>query len=208
MFAVLLLFTAVDGATFAITPAYLMVTSLVSLTVSVIDKQVGRKGFEYFIFMFVLFTLILVANFLGGTPFSFAPTSHVVITFFFSLLVWLMSIALGLYENGVDFYKIFVPDVPKAMLPFLVIIEIISYIIRVFSLAIRLAANITAGHVLLFTIAGFVIKLFKFNWFLAGSAAIVLLLVFLLELGVAFLQAYVFLTLACIYFNDSLNLSH
>lgn len=87
MFAVLLLFTAVDGATFAITPAYLMVTSLVSLTVSVIDKQVGRKGFEYFIFMFVLFTLILVANFLGGTPFSFAPTSHVVITFFFSLLV-------------------------------------------------------------------------------------------------------------------------
>lgn len=208
LFITSLLFNAIDQSTLAATPAYAMSVALIALVVSVVEKQIGKKGFEYFGFMFVIFMLILTANFLGATPFSFAPTSHVVITFFFSLLVWLMSIILGLNENGVDFYKIFVPDVPKAMLPFLVCIEIISYIIRVFSLAIRLAANITAGHVLLFTIAGFVVKLFKFNWFLAIAAFIVLILVFLLELGVAFLQAYVFLTLACIYFNDSLNLSH
>lgn len=94
------------------------------------------------------------------------------------------------------------------MLPFLIVIEIISYIIRVFSLAIRLAANITSGHVLLFTIAGFAVKLFKLNWVAALSAGVILCLVFALELGVAFLQAYVFITLVCIYFNDSLNLAH
>jgi len=119
-----------------------------------------------------------------------------------------MAIAMGILENGVGFYKLFVPNVPVYMLPFLIIIEIISYIIRVFSLAIRLAANITSGHVLMFTIAGFAVKLFKLNWFAAIFAGILLLFVFVLELGVAFLQAYVFITLVCIYFNDSLNLAH
>ncbi len=74
-----------------------------------------------------------------------------------------MSIFIGILENGVDFYKLFVPNVPLFMLPFLIVIELISYVIRVFSLAIRLAANITAGHVLMFTIAGFAVKLFKLN---------------------------------------------
>ena len=119
-----------------------------------------------------------------------------------------MAIFMGILENGVGFYKLFVPNVPIYMLPFLIVIEIISYIIRVFSLAIRLAANITSGHVLLFTIAGFAVKLFKLNWFAALFAGVLLLFVFVLELGVAFLQAYVFITLVCIYFNDSLNLSH
>ena len=141
-------------------------------------------------------------------PFSFAPTSHVLVTFFFSIMVWFMAIFIGIAENGVGFYKLFVPNVPIYMLPFLVVIEIISYIIRVFSLAIRLAANITSGHVLLFTIAGFAVKLFKLNWVAALSAGVILCLVFALELGVAFLQAYVFITLVCIYFNDSLNLAH
>jgi len=90
----------------------------------------------------------------------------------------------------------------------LVVIELFSYLIRVFSLAIRLAANITAGHVLLFTIAGFAAKLLNFNFFVFLLTLVILTLIFLLELGVAFLQAYVFVTLACIYFNDSLNLSH
>lgn len=174
----------------------------------VLDKQIGKKGYIYFPFVLTLFFFILLSNLYGITPFSFAPTSHVVITFFFSIMVWVMSISIGIYENGLGFYKLFVPNVPLYMLPFLVIIEIISYIIRVFSLAIRLAANITSGHVLLFTIAGFAVKLFKLNWFAALFAGFLLLFVFALELGVAFLQAYVFVTLVCIYFNDSLNLAH
>jgi F-type H+-transporting ATPase subunit a len=175
---------------------------------AVVDKQIGKKGYIYFPFVFSLFCFILFSNLYGITPFSFAPTSHVVVTFFFSIMVWCMAIFIGILENGVGFYKLFVPNVPIYMLPFLIIIELLSYAIRVFSLAIRLAANITSGHVLLFTIAGFAVKLFKLNWVAAISAGVLLLLVFVLELGVAFLQAYVFITLVCIYFNDSLNLSH
>lgn len=180
----------------------------ISLVFGVLDKQAGKKGYIYFPFVLSLFFFILLSNLYGITPFSFAPTSHVVITFFFSIMVWLMAIFMGVLENGFGFYKLFVPNVPIYMLPFLVIIEVISYIIRVFSLAIRLAANITSGHVLLFTIAGFAVKLFKLNWAAALFAGVLLLFVFMLELGVAFLQAYVFITLVCIYFNDSLNLSH
>ena len=186
----------------------LCVEMAVSFVFEVLDKQIGKKGYIYFPFILTLFFFILFANLYGIMPFSFAPTSHVVITFFFSIMVWFMAIFIGIAENGVGFYKLFVPNVPIYMLPFLIVIEIISYIIRVFSLAIRLAANITSGHVLLFTIAGFAVKLFKLNWVAALSAGLILFFVFALELGVAFLQAYVFITLVCIYFNDSLNLSH
>lgn len=184
------------------------VESCVTFVFGVLDKQIGKKGYIYFPFVLTLFFFILLSNLYGITPFSFAPTSHVVVTFFFSIMVWFMAIFIGILENGVGFYKLFVPNVPIYMLPFLIAIEIISYIIRVFSLAIRLAANITSGHVLLFTIAGFAVKLFKLNWFAALFAGFILLFVFVLELGVAFLQAYVFITLVCIYFNDSLNLAH
>lgn len=180
----------------------------VKFVFGVIDKQIGQKGYAYLPFILTLFYFILFSNIFGIAPFSFSPTSHVVVTFFFSIMVWVMAILIGIFENGLGFYKLFVPNVPLFMLPFLVVIEIISYIIRIFSLAIRLAANITSGHVLLFTVAGFAVKLFKLNWVAAFFAGFLLLLVFVLELGVAFLQAYVFITLVCIYFNDSLNLAH
>lgn len=186
----------------------LCVELCVNFVFGVLDKQIGKKGYIYFPFVISLFFFILLSNLYGIAPFSFAPTSHVVVTFFFSITVWFMAIFMGILENGIGFYKIFVPNVPAWMLPFLVVIEVISYVIRVFSLAIRLAANITSGHVLMFTVAGFVVKLFKLNWFAAIFAGLLLLFIFVLELGVAFLQAYVFITLVCIYFNDSLNLSH
>lgn len=196
------------NSTFIPSFTQICVESCVIFVFGVVDKQIGRKGYIYFPFVLTLFFFILLANLYGIAPFSFSPTSHVIVTFFFSIMVWIMAILIGLLENGVGFYKLFVPNVPLFMLPFLIIIEVISYIIRVFSLAIRLAANITSGHVLLFTIAGFAVKLFKLNWVAAFFAGFLLLLIFMLELGVAFLQAYVFITLVCIYFNDSLNLAH
>lgn len=196
------------NSTFIPSFTQLCIELTVGFILEVVDKQIGKKGYVYFPFVLSLFFFILFSNLFGIMPFSFAPTSHIIVTFFFSIMVWFMSIFIGIAENGVGFYKLFVPNVPPYMLPFLVIIEIISYIIRVFSLAIRLAANITSGHVLLFTIAGFAVKLFKLNWVAALSAGVILCLVFALELGVAFLQAYVFITLVCIYFNDSLNLAH
>lgn len=196
------------NATFIPSFTQICVESCVIFVFGVVDKQMGRKGYIYFPFVLTLFFFILCSNLYGIAPFSFSPTSHVIVTFFFSIMVWFMAIFIGFLENGIDFYKLFVPNVPPFMLPFLVIIEVISYVIRVFSLAIRLAANITSGHVLLFTIAGFAVKLFKLNWVAAFFAGFLLLLIFVLELGVAFLQAYVFITLVCIYFNDSLNLAH
>lgn len=151
------------NATFIPGFAQLCVEACVAFVFEVIDKQIGRKGYIYFPFVLTLFFFILFANIFGIAPFSFSPTSHVIVTFFFSIMVWVMAICIGVLENGVGFYKLFVPNVPLFMLPFLIIIEVISYIIRVFSLAIRLAANITSGHVLLFTIAGFAVKLFKLN---------------------------------------------
>jgi ATP synthase subunit 6 len=94
------------------------------------------------------------------------------------------------------------------MQPFLVVLEIISFIIRVFSLAIRLAANMTSGHVLMFTISNFLTKLLEFNIFIAIFMIFVLCFILALEFGVAFLQAYVFVTLTCIYLNDSINIGH
>lgn len=196
------------NSTFIPSFTQICIESCLGFVFGVVDKQIGKKGYIYFPFVLTLFFFILFSNLYGIAPFSFSPTSHVLVTFFFSIMVWFMAIFIGILENGVGFYKLFVPNVPLFMLPFLVIIEIISYIIRVFSLAIRLAANITSGHVLLFTIAGFAVKLFKLNWFAALFAGFLLLLIFMLELGVAFLQAYVFVTLVCIYFNDSLNLAH
>jgi F0F1-type ATP synthase, subunit a len=193
---------------FVLSFTQLCVESILKFVLELVDKQIGKKGYIYFPFILTLFMFILFANLYGIMPFSFSPTSHLLVTFFFSAMVWFMAIFMGILENGVHFYKLFVPNVPIYMLPFLVLIEIISYIIRVFSLAIRLAANITSGHVLLFTIAGFAVKLFKLNWVGALSAGLILFFIFMLEIGVAFLQAYVFVTLACIYFNDSLNLSH
>ena len=173
-----------------------------------VEKQIGVKGFVYYPFFFLLFFFILICNLLGLVPFSFSPTAHMTLTFFLSLVIWCSALSLGFLENGLGFVKFFLPDVPVFLLPMLFVIEIFSYLIRVFSLAIRLAANITAGHVLLFTIAGFAAKLLEFNFFVFLLTLIALVLIYLLEVGVAFLQAYVFVTLACIYFNDSLNMSH
>lgn len=151
------------NATFIPSFTQVCIESFVVFIFGVVDKQIGKKGYIYFPFVLTLFFFILLSNLYGIAPFSFSPTSHVIVTFFFSIMVWFMAIFIGILENGVGFYKLFVPNVPLFMLPFLIIIEVISYIIRVFSLAIRLAANITSGHVLLFTIAGFAVKLFKLN---------------------------------------------
>lgn len=185
-----------------------VLASLFNFVFELVEKQIGRKGFPFFPFFLLLFLFILVCNLMGLVPFSFSPTAHLVLTLFFSIIIWTTALLLGFLENGLHFLKFFMPDVPAFMLPFLVIIEIFSYLIRVVSLALRLAANITAGHVLLFTIAGFAAKLLDFNFFVFLLALVILCLIILLEIGVAFLQAYVFVTLACIYFNDSLNMSH
>lgn len=167
-------------------------------------RDTAGEGSKPFIpLIFTLFFFILTANLLGLVPYSFTVTSHIIVTFALSALVFLGVTAVGFYRHGLHFLHMFVPSgVPLPLIPLLVPIEVISYLARPITLSIRLAANMTAGHILLKVVAGFVIAL--------GVAGIVplLLLVGLIgfEVFIAFLQAYIFTILTCVYLHDALHM--
>ena len=145
-------------------------------------------------------------NVLGMVPYSFTPTSHIVVTFAMAAFVFVGVTLIGFARHGVHFLSLFVPKgVPFALLLLLVPIEIISYFIRPFSLAIRLFANMLAGHTMLKVFGGFVVML----GIIGGWAPLAFIVVFTgLELLIAFLQAYVFAILTCLYLNDAIHLHH
>jgi len=166
-------------------------------------------GLRYFPLLFIVFFLILFSNLIGLVPFSFAPTSHIALTFSIALSCNLAFVVIGFKENGLSFLKLFVPKGgPVWLFPVIVIIEFVSYLLRTFSLSIRLFANIMAGHTLLHILSSFVSAFLKSNAELAFLPSMLILAVIGLELGVAFLQAYVFVILLCIYLNDSFHPSH
>ncbi|MBF0248074.1 MAG: F0F1 ATP synthase subunit A [Alphaproteobacteria bacterium] len=168
-----------------------------------IRDNVGSEGRKFFPFIFSLFMFILFANLLGLLPYSFTFTSHIVVTFAMALFVFLGVTLVGIAHHGLHFFSFFVPSgVPAVMLPLLVPIEILSYLSRPLSLSIRLFANMMAGHTMMKVFAGFIVPL--------GVAGILPLGVDVLltgfELLVAFLQAYVFTVLTCLYLNDAIHL--
>jgi ATP synthase subunit 6 len=173
----------------------------------IVTEQIGHVGFIYFPFLFALFSYILLLNLFSMLPFAFAVTSHLVWTLFFSLSICLGIFFLGIFSHGVDFLKLFVPEVPLALYPLMITIEILSYIIRSFSLAIRLSANIIAGHTLVHILAEFVSVLCSMKKIIIVLPYLLLFAIFILELGVSFLQAYIFVTLTCMYLNDSIHLA-
>jgi ATP synthase subunit 6 len=124
---------------------------------------------------------------------------------FYSLSICLGIFIIGIKENGIKFLKIFVPEVPLFLYPMMILIEIGSYIIRSFSLGIRLSANIIAGHTLVHIIGEVVSILAQLGSLLLILPFIVLILVMILEIGVACLQAYIFIVLLTLYLNDSVN---
>lgn len=173
----------------------------------IVYQQVGKEGLIYFPFIFSLFMFILMLNLFSLLPYSFAVTSHFVWTLYFSLSVRLGIFFLGILKHKIHFFKIFVLDVPLFLAPIMIILEILSYIIRSFSLAIRLSANLLAGHTLVHIIADFVVVMANLKFILVLIPFILLLAIFILELGVACLQAYIFITLICMYLNDSIHLA-
>jgi len=170
-------------------------------------QQLGKEGIMYFPFVFSLFTFILMLNLFSMLPYSFAVTSHFVWTLYFSLSICLGIFFLGILKHKIHFFKLFVLDVPLFLAPIMIILEILSYIIRTFSLSIRLSANILAGHTLVHIIADFVVVMSNFKFLLVFLPFLLLLAIFILELGVACLQAYIFVTLMCMYLNDSIHLA-
>lgn len=176
---------------------------------SIIDQQVKNKYYvnKYFILTSTAFTYILVSNLLGTIPFSFVPTAQLGQNFLLSSSLIIYFTMLGFYFLQVKFLNIFLPSAPAVLLPFLVIIELISYIARAFSLSIRLFANLMSGHTLLFILCSFNSVILFANFYGFIIASILILLIFGLELVIAFMQAYVFTVLISVYLKDSTILS-
>jgi len=171
-----------------------------------VRDNVGNAGRKYFPFIFTLFVFILFCNLLGLVPYAFTPTSHIIVTFAMALVVFLGVTVIGFVRHGAHFLSFFVPKgVPFVLLLLLLPIEVISYFVRPFSLSIRLFANMLAGHTMLKVFGGFVVMLGLY----AGWAPLAFIIAFTgLELLIAFLQAYVFAILTCLYLNDAIHLSH
>ncbi|MSP82722.1 MAG: F0F1 ATP synthase subunit A [Alphaproteobacteria bacterium] len=170
---------------------------------NLVRDNVGKEGRRFFPFVFALFMFILFCNAIALVPYTFTVTSHIIVTFAFAAVVFVLVTLVGLFKHGLHFFSLFLPKgVPIALAPLLVPIEIISYLARPVSLALRLFANLTAGHTMLKVFGGFVVMLG-----LAGVAPLLVIVVLYgLETLIAFLQAYVFTILTCIYLNDALHL--
>jgi F-type H+-transporting ATPase subunit a len=178
---------------------------------NMVRSTTGEAGMTFFPFVFSLFMFIFFANLLGLIPYAFTVTSHVIITVTMALMVFFTVIIVGFAKNGVHFLKLFVPSgVPLWIMPFVVPIEIISFFTRPVSHSIRLFANMLAGHITLQVFAGFVVMLLGAGaWATLGILPFAFTVVlFSLELLVAFLQAYVFAMLTCMYLNDALHVGH
>lgn len=173
---------------------------------NMVRDNVGTAGMRYFPFVFTLFMFVLALNMLGMMPYSFTVTSHIIVTFALAAFVFLGVTLIGFIKHGVKFLKFFVPTgVPMLMLPLLVVIEVISYLTRPLSLSVRLFANMMAGHTMLKVFGSFVVAL----GLLGGWLALAFMVAFTgLEILIAFLQAYVFAILTCIYLNDALHMHH
>jgi F-type H+-transporting ATPase subunit a len=177
-----------------------------------VRSTAGEAGMKFFPLVFALFSFVLVLNTFGNIPGLFAVTSHIIVTVFLALVVFVTVIVYGFYKNGLKFLNLFVPKgVPIYILPLIVAIEVLSFFSRPVSHSVRLFANVLAGHITLKVFAGFIGMLGGFGllgW--AGSILPLALTVALtaLELLVSFLQAHVFAILTCIYLNDAIHPGH
>ncbi|MDA0225702.1 MAG: F0F1 ATP synthase subunit A [Proteobacteria bacterium] len=200
--AVLVIFMVVSTQRRALVPGRMQASAeyFYQIIADMVRDNVGSQGRPYFPFIFSIFMFILFGNLLGMVPYSFTFTSHIVVTFAMAFVVFLGVTAVGFVMHGAHFFSFFVPKgVPKVMLLLMVPIEVLSYLTRPVSLSIRLFANMMAGHTMLKVFAAFTVMLgvapLFINVALTGF-----------EFLVAFLQAYVFTVLTCIYLNDAIHL--
>lgn len=206
------LFFAAASAKAAVVPGRLQSVGemLYELIHDLTDSIIGHEGKRYFPFVFTLFAFILAMNLLGMVPYFFTSTSQLAVTATLGVLVIAVVIAVGFARNGLGFFKLFVPSgVPFFVLPLVVVIEIISFLVRPVTLALRLFGNMVGGHVVLKVFGGFVVSLGALGALGVVGALVTLtgtVAITALEFMVAFLQAFVFAVLACVYLNDVVNL--
>jgi len=177
-----------------------------------LKSSAGTEGMKFFPLVFSLFMFILTVNMIGLIPGTFTVTSHIIITAALALVVFFTVIGYGVYRNGIKFLKLFVPSgIPIYILPLIVFIEVLSFLSRPISHSVRLFANMLAGHITLKVFAGFITMLGGFGiagWIGATLPLALTVSLTALEMLVAFLQAYVFTILTCIYLNDAIHPGH
>jgi F-type H+-transporting ATPase subunit a len=207
------LFFTIAASSRSIVPSHMRSLAEISYNfiADMIRSAAGSDGLRFFPFIYALFMFVLFANVFGLIPFihAFTVTSHIIVTLTLALVVFTMVIVVGVLKHGFRFLKLFVPDVPWYMLPLLTLIEVISFLSRPLSLSVRLFANMLAGHIMLTVFGGFVVSLAAAGGalsFLSIAPMLGIIGVSALEFLVAFLQAYVFAILTCIYLNDALHL--
>jgi F-type H+-transporting ATPase subunit a len=185
---------------------------LYNFIAGMIRENIGHGGRQYFPLIFTLFMVVFLGNMLGLLPYSFTYTSHLIVTATLALVVFFAVLVIGFARHGTHFFALFVPPgLPLWLMPLIVPIEIMSFLVRPVTLSVRLFANMIAGHIMLKVFAGFSAGFVAFG--LGGVAAGILPVVFNsvligFELLIAFLQAYVFAILSCIYLKDTVEIDH
>ena len=192
--------------------AQLVSELLYEFVANMVRSAAGTAGMKFFPLVFCLFTFIFVANMFGMVPYFFTVTSHIIVTFALSMLVFLTVVIYGFMKNGPKFLKLFVPSgVPGYILPIVAPIEFISFMSRPISLSVRLFGNILAGHITLKVFTGFIVTMSSLGFLgILGSALPLIMAIALtgLEFLVGAVQAYVFAVLTCMYLNDAIHPSH
>jgi ATP synthase subunit 6 len=180
------------------------------LIYGIVRENIGDKGKKYFPFIFALFMMIVILNLFGLVPYTFSPTAHIAVTFGLSLSIFLGVTLLGMVNYGANYFSMFMPaGSPLGLAPFMIIIELVSHMAKAVSLGVRLAANITAGHILFAILSGFVWKMLMAGGILAAGSIfpmLIVILVTIIEMAVAVIQAYVFSLLTSIYISESEDL--
>ena len=203
--AAITLFLTLTVNTRSIIPSRMQLMSEMSYNfiAQLLNDTIGNQGKKYFPFIFSIFMFVLIGNMVGMIPYSFTFTSHIIVTFALAAVVFIGVTVLGFIKHGLHFFSFFIiPGLPWYMLPILLPIEVISYLSRPISLSVRLFANMLAGHTLLKVFAGFVVPLG-----LVGILPLAFIVALTgLEILIAFLQAYVFAILTCLYINDAIHL--
>ena len=217
LFMVLTVLASIAFLALAIRPAALipgrmqgLAEMLYEFVADMVRSNVGNEGRPYFPVIFTLFMFVLFSNMLGLIPYSYTTTSQIVVTFALALAIFVGVTLIALVKHGFHFFSFFVPSgAPKALIPFLVVIEVISYFVRPVSLSVRLFANMLAGHTMLKVFAGLAVMIASAGGVAAAGSVLPLIAIIGLtglEVLVAVLQAYVFTILTCMYLNDALHL--
>lgn len=209
-----LVFLAIAVRPKALVPGRMQMASemLYEFIASIIRENVGPKGRKFFPLIFTLFIVVMLGNSLGLIPFSFTYTSHIIVTVALALLIFGIVLIVGFYKHGFHFFSLFIPPgTPIWLAPFIFILEIVSFFVRPITLSVRLFANMMAGHIVLKVFAAFSVSFIALGaggWLAAIVPTLFNSIIIAFELLIAYLQAYVFTILSCIYLKDALEMEH